>query len=1174
MQAIEHLLREGSPMASCRHQTCINLFSRYSDLSKEAIAEAIVQEDTVSLVASLDSLDSSGSINDQVPVPIASDLVTNDYIDWIPLQKFLNQATGNPLGRLQEYYQEPTQRRRLSSNNNNNEAVGQLFTNSFFDYSSCFDGKMYWRCVFTCPLTSTEYATGCVSSKLTELPKTLQIKLQALGLSTYEVLDGHIFVERKKAARQAAAMSALLDKICSCANSQLLLWTTAPDTKDLETRDNVITKPSCSLPTRLLKERKVYPDWVERLHHLGAVSAELSYYQKVSTPLKQDLSWLGNSCRVYCQIQVQQADRVVSIQGSPTLSRKTARHLALQRFEQEDHVKTPNKQLSSRRSTLAQSDSALTTFFRHQPEWAFGSFEDEGCYLYELTFHPINAKATSNDWVSLQMNLDADMRTRIGILFPRDIPCSAVSAEWSDYSVRVELRRCTHIAKLSKKNLELLKQLNCFSYQLGKQYGFQKKTVREQLKGVAGATDTSTTSSGRTYLLTPLVALKDTLEIDWCLVRNYVDGKPYQLVQPRPIGRVLVWCWALQACAVIRTVMDSATDRWVDAWSTLMLLMLGYILYGVDQVNPPAIRLEPRLLRNRLLLHRNKPLYLFSSQCGKEDHLKTKMAAKKLVGKLHLRYGVSIQYPRAPAIRALRLVRHDDFNDLHLPLKQRQLPDDEHHLLVPELVSVLPIPRDLLYILDIAPRFLPLLERNIDIHSLAKPLFIDPPKKSHCCLLDHSTNLVSFPLEADRLEFLGDAVLGCLLASKAASINLTLRWSSDEYEAFRTMGAKNQTLENIALQLGLPRLLHTGQTAKWRSIYQSPRHRDTLEFTVASSELSKIVESVIGACFLIQSPALHRLLEYAQFPSHNEAFCSTNFRLTPFILCEGVRCSNCEHWDRLLSTVRDTFRVLSAIRRPLQEGVVKLARMLSLPPDHLSETSDVHTLLMVALFHDLPDDDDMSVDSFCEGVSPTGLLLLANLRELLSFVGHYALTLMVTRELFLRNPSATAGDLTLLRNAALSYDTLAYIVVNQRLYQAFLHGEEMIPLNLFQHIQQSDRSGKFTWETKGGWFADGGLKEFRRRTADPSMALPQYPGIVGGTLIPYSKLLPQKDTCDAVYSLRAVVGALTMASGVEQMWEQSMRRLFLEVLLLSVKETIAAASYSEIVKNYRGKKNR
>jgi dsRNA-specific ribonuclease len=213
------------------------------------------------------------------------------------------------------------------------------------------------------------------------------------------------------------------------------------------------------------------------------------------------------------------------------------------------------------------------------------------------------------------------------------------------------------------------------------------------------------------------------------------------------------------------------------------------------------------------------------------------------------------------------------------------------------------------------------------------------------------------------------------------------------------------------------------------------------------------------------------------------------------------------------------------------------------------------TLLFCALFHD-GDNENTSEENADNGVTETGseegMRHLLNFREMLHLVGAYSLQLRITTELHERYPKASEGDMHIMRACAINDDVVVYIMMKAGI-QATVYRMDPKTINRFQlKMMVADGNGSEVWKACGGWVLNGGVEEYaRRRCCGPSV--PQYVGLAGGRLHGNKGKLPLDDTKELMFTMKAIMGALVLATGMDSMW-QYIGPLFEELLLLSADE--------------------
>ena len=84
------------------------------------------------------------------------------------------------------------------------------------------------------------------------------------------------------------------------------------------------------------------------------------------------------------------------------------------------------------------------------------------------------------------------------------------------------------------------------------------------------------------------------------------------------------------------------------------------------------------------------------------------------------------------------------------------------------------------------------------------------------------------------------------------------------------------------------------------------------------------------------------------------------------------------------------------------------------------------------------------------------------------------------------------------------------------------------------------------------------------------MECPQYVGLAAGRLRGQQDKLPDSASEDLQFSMKCIVGALVLAFGVEDAWQNMLRPFFLELLMLSPDELrIAYKDVSPLASGYQ-----
>ena len=205
----------------------------------------------------------------------------------------------------------------------------------------------------------------------------------------------------------------------------------------------------------------------------------------------------------------------------------------------------------------------------------------------------------------------------------------------------------------------------------------------------------------------------------------------------------------------------------------------------------------------------------------------------------------------------------------------------------PEAVMVHPMPKDVLYLLRHEALFMQALENemvssewalqltqlsmstSIPLISLPGLVASKPVErlKSLANLVDEACTVVPNG-RYQRLEFLGDAVLGYFIALNVMARNSELRWDYDDLNQILSCAGRNTSLYDGSLRLGINRMLRH-EKKEWKSWYRSPTtiNDKTCSMTLESciltggaapnemqdirdKTMSDIAESLLGVAYL------------------------------------------------------------------------------------------------------------------------------------------------------------------------------------------------------------------------------------------------------------------------------------------------------------------------------------
>jgi dsRNA-specific ribonuclease len=1089
-------------------------------------------------------------------------------------------------------------------------------------FNSCFREKafhvarrphIYRSCTFICPINSTVYTCTlpqCILDKEVK-ESLLQSAKRAFG-DFVETDDGHVVFSTKKAAKRCVAMVALYEISRShdidntdCGGNLRDLAANDMDKQDRQPLVVAKSKPTPFLAEQDLNRRAKYlkrikskkqsiPIWVNDLYHIGVRASHLkiSYQGKAS-----ESGWKCMPTMIRCVLEIDKPTSCI-VTGNPLPSKELALEDAvsqlcdcLRRTKLVDSTDDLDMLDIEARQSLLACDSTVEVSYTGRDKCQ--PFDLDTCdtwYFYRLDL----VTPSGASFVSERSGLNERIAPPLGITFPNCVsPLEfLINQEESEVMNGVTLQ-LNKIGTLSMDETRhaCLKEFNLI-------LDNRKQYSREEAMRLNGKVSTTmhTTffSQDYAYYFVPLKG-EHADQIDLDLLDKVATNTCCAYMEPHPWSdfccNLLVTMKFLFAMLFLVCLTSFPGDERVQTTRNSMLLSALFgitaILHFLSLRYPRLMaHLAPDILKNHFLVQKgvNNSVYVLAANAfaeGKENLTGLSLMPTSNVTYADYyknRYNVLIRY-FSESLLPCKVATSTNKSDFLLGKE----PIGDATALIPELVWLLPMPRHYLYLLNHMERPMVHLEREIELCSasdivrrLANGINNNPATSACLCsLLGEATTIAPKPTY-QRLEFLGDSVLGFYFTVILFSMNSDLAMTYDDVGACLEESIKNDELVSAALRIGANCLLFTNQRElKWHTEHSA----GSVCELISDSTMSDAVESLLGATFVYDWAHQGRnasiaLFEQLQLPisrqkNTNNVHISANDALSS-CMTNGYPFERDSAWIKQLAALNDLMTCDQEIAKELQEKhhdlVVILSNLSANYPGSLNECDTCKILLTAALFHD---DDMESIESTCDSnrstdwTSSMDLLCLSRFRDMLFFVGTYALQLCTTTDLYHRFPEIDEGGLHVVRARAISDDIVVYIMFKAGVHNTIYKLNQDIIEAFEAKMKKADILGMQDWQARGGWVLPGGTEEFARRRRMSRSQTPQYRGFSGGRLFGKSKKLDLKYTEEPMFIMKAIIGALVLSNGMHEMWKY-IGPLFEEVLLLSPKESLKAYPESTI----------
>ena len=930
-------------------------------------------------------------------------------------------------------------------------------------------------------------------------------------------------------------------------------------------------------------------------------------------------------------------DKVLDLIQSGKIGFATEEHQKRRKNRKRSHLVEWKEMMDCDRSAGIQCTFPL-------PRWASEPIPREkghNCFLYEVNIYD----ARGNHAAEQRLSIDSRVASRVGIILGSDIMPSGLSEgerkeplsssfsfnniDGEVFTVVLSNRAEIDSSFLTEERFHLIKSFNS-KLNSWRQF-FNWGVNNESIPTTDGPSEGSPVH--RTYLFVPLRKETTTrLEsscIAWDVLEDIHLGRRDEFVQCRFLLLQLI-SGALRR--FLHFLEDkygcSCTGRSQTLQSTIGLTMLLIQLCSDLQL---GYNFSQQEMQNRFVAEHTKKQFIcrFGNQTSVSLSAKSRVLIqphvpaafiKSLKRKYNLdlevstyeqlygiRYKRQLRFPQEKLARVTISVKAGTMN----PFCSNNGVEVQHDFVPAETLQVLSMPVDILFLFGMNDKFMIPLEREVHLSSVDRRLKrMGLAVEEHLCfqsacslnstsssslllhgyrrkplkqLLEEATTLHPSPTY-ERLEHLGDSVLGFYLALNVFTSNSRLEWDFNQVSEIISSAAKNKQLEISAGRIGLNRLVFSGES-RWNppksgsqlsnglSLYHFHHINEGQVFEVSSfSHFADMMESTLAAAHLscmgdVSDPSGGRItvavleLMNLPFPGHQTQKQTSWFKAPSPCLKGGYPFQMDLHWQETLKKIGTALNGHDRSTN-LKSSLGLLLGILFAHPceaennfSHLLDVEWSRVLLKSSLFNTFMYDgsayfsDDPPVS---EGMEDAAIL-----RDSLFHLGSFSLQLMITEELFRINQEANEGELHLLRVAALSDDVVAYIAVKSNISNCLLRNDGIDIESMKAMVEEADTSGELEWKRRGGWILPGGVKEYQRRQRlnfpGSKLQTPRYQGIAGGRLFDTNTKLPIEHTRGLVHGLKSIVGALVLSLGVEATW-QLISPLFQETMLLTAEE--------------------
>ena len=617
------------------------------------------------------------------------------------------------------------------------------------DFFTFVTPTTWWRSILACPISQIDFSSGLLQNRRVAVMETRDIFGEE-GID-YIVVDGLVYFKKKKMAQKSAVLKALYHfQVCQDTNENDNYPRSQVPIKEKSRRAD--SQETNNLSDINDSKRRPFPLYVRQLHSLGIRSSGIKILFWTKKETREEYLSRKYLCRnypslIFCKITIFSPVELSVTTSCPAESKSAAFKLAVGRIADNVQVPQPDTGTDSQESSLAMEaimrvyHEAVITQCDYPPSGAIGDIFEQGCdgfcelYLYTLEIPFLNGFGSSQFGLLFQSkSKDESFHSS------EDIKVAIPLGKGQDSVSEVLLKNQTMV-KISLESLNSLAKLNIILHD--KNYGRSNKAkvsgphsfdCYKQYIDIAKQS-VKDLCRERTYLLTPMNTQKQC--IDWELVSRILDND-------------------LQSFAC-----------WQSARSTTANLQHKEMILAFQPTSAQLYIVETS--------QRQQDITAFSTFPNEEYDSYYTYYEKK--------HSIKLDRPDLPLIPARRVISLNKELDASINCTKDGVEEDS--FLAQEMIIVFPLPWNLIMTYKLLPLFALPIERILELRKMSHQLSglsLNPTMCSSFLSVDRIEEATSvFPCIAyERLEHIGDTVLGFFVAINYLAHNSSMQWDDED----------------------------------------------------------------------------------------------------------------------------------------------------------------------------------------------------------------------------------------------------------------------------------------------------------------------------------------------------------------------------------------------------------